>query len=115
MVYAASSLALAALETLAHLPPAMRRGAALPPMIALELDVPDDTIQPLDPSAPDAPSETTRNLGDHWLAHRTSLGLLVPSRIVPVELNLLLNPLHSMAATVTVSRQFPFRFDDRLF
>lgn len=113
MVYCASSLALAALEVLVHLPPAMRRKGALPPLVAVALDLPDALV--IDPglSATLAEAEN-RALGDEWLRARSSVGLIVPSRVVPMERNIILNPRHPDIADVSVARSEPFEFDDRL-
>lgn len=113
MVYCASSLALAALEVLVHLPAVMRRKGALPPLVAVALEVPDALL--IDPglSATLAEAES-RALGDEWLRSGSSIGLIVPSRVIPLERNIILNPRHPDVATVNVARTEPFVFDDRL-
>ena len=113
MVYCASSLALAALELLVHLPPAMRRTGALPPFVAVGLDIADALVADLGHRANLTRTET-RALGDAWLQSATSLGLSVQSRVVLLERNVLLNPRHPDMAKVTVALTEPFVFDDRL-
>lgn len=44
----------------------------------------------------------------------SSLALIVPSRVIPLERNVLLNPRHPAMAEVTVALTEPFVFDDRL-
>ena len=108
MVYTASSLALAALEVLVHLPPAMRRTGGLPAMTAVAIDVPDHEIAQLSQSSND------RDHGDIWAATGTSLALRVPSRVIEFEVIILINPRHPKVLLVTVISQIAFLFDDRL-
>lgn len=107
MVYTASSLALAVLEVLVHLPPAMRRSGGLPAMVAVALDVPDADISDV-VAGPD-----DRATGDAW-ALSGSLALRVPSRVIRHDMNILINPRHPDIALVSVALQEPFEFDDRL-
>lgn len=113
MVYCASSLALAAMEVLVHLPPKMRRKGALPPLLAVALDVPDALITGSGVSSGLIEAES-RALGNAWLLSASSLGLMVPSRVIPLERNVLLNPRHPAMAKVEVALTEPFVFDDRL-
>ncbi|MBC7478679.1 MAG: RES family NAD+ phosphorylase [Pseudorhodobacter sp.] len=107
MVYTASSLALAVLEVLVHLPPAMRRSGGLPAMLAVALDVPDADIS----DAVVGPDD--RATGDAW-AQRGSLALRVPSRVIRHEMNVLINPRHPHMGLVSVALSEPFKLDDRL-
>lgn len=113
MVYCSSSLSLAALEVLVHLPPAMRRKGALPPLVAVALDVPDTLIE--DSGQLATPNDgDSRAMGDIWLRSGRSLGLIVPSRVIQQEQNIVLNPRHPRIAEVSVILTQPFAFDDRL-
>jgi RES domain-containing protein len=56
----------------------------------------------------------SRLYGDAWLRSAQSLGLFVPSRVIPLERNILLNPRHPAMTQVTVTLTEPFVFDDRL-
>jgi len=113
MVYCASSLALAALEALVHLPPAMRRKGGLPPMVAVALEVADAHTH--DPTLPaDMEEPQTRAIGDAWLREGLGLGLVVPSRVIRLERNVVLNPRHPDMSAVKVLLTEPFTFDDRL-
>ena len=58
--------------------------------------------------------DLTRQLGDEWLAHRrTSLGR-VPSAILPMTSNFILNPLHPDAPKVKIAETEQAEFDPRL-
>lgn len=113
LVYCAPALSLAALEVLVHLPPEMRRPGQLPALAAVELDVPDALVVTADDLPDPADLRATRTFGDTWAAGRSTLGLLVPSRVVPLEYNVLLNPMHPASADIRVLRMVPFVFDDR--
>lgn len=83
---------------------------ALPEALILELgdrDLPDDWRAR--PS-----SEGARRIGDAWAAAQASVALSVPSVVVPVERNYLLNPLHPRFAELVIGSPTLFRFDDRL-
>jgi RES domain-containing protein len=53
-------------------------------------------------------------LGSHWAESLTSAVLVVPSAIIPKELNYLLNPLHSDFSKLRFLDAEPFHFDPRL-
>jgi len=116
MVYTASSLSLAALETLVH----FSVDTAPLDYVALTIRVPDDGVKrlpdeqlPIDWNTTPAPA-ACREVGAHWVAGGKSLGLAVPSVVVPSEENVLLNPLHPDFANVALDKQEPFLFDPRL-
>ena len=117
VVYCSSTLALAALEYLVHVDP----DNAPNDLLALEIEVPDDVpieSQPQNALPLDwrgvSMSSACQAIGDEWLARRTSVGLLVPSVIIPAEQNLLLNPAHVAMSDVRVVRSNTFSFDPRL-
>lgn len=115
VVYAASSLALAVLEYLVHVPPAMRRAGRFPDLVAVRLSFPAAGAGAVDAAGipgPDA-DRLARQRGDAWLTEATGPALRVPSVIVPQESNWLLDPRHPDFAA-RVESQKPFRFDPRL-
>ncbi|MBL9047357.1 MAG: RES domain-containing protein [Tabrizicola sp.] len=113
MVYLSSSLALSTLEVLVNLAPLQRRRGELPLQFAVAVDVdPEDIADPDLPVRQDVTD--SRAYGDAWLLSMSSLGLAVPSRVIPQERNVLLNPRHPAMAGVRVALAEPFVFDDRL-
>lgn len=60
-----------------------------------------------------APDELAA-LGTDWLMSRRSVALSVPSAVIPIERNLLLNPRHPGIERVRVVDDTPFTFDPRL-
>ena len=116
MVYTASTLSLAALETLVH----FAIDTAPVDYVALTICVPDDAVErvaktelPPDWNAT-PPSAACQRVGARWAAEAQSLGLAVPSTVVPSETNILLNPLHPDFPKVVLEKQEPFLFDSRL-
>ena len=116
-VYASSSIALAALETLVHAP-----SPVTPPhwvtMIDMGDSMPITTIGA--DSLPDdwrytpAPP-ALRAMGKAWLHADETAILRVPSAIVPPEWNYILNPLHTAFGQLTIHESGPFEIDIRLF
>ena len=118
LVYCSSTIALAALETLVHL-----GGAAFPlNRYLVRIDVPDGVFakcldaMPLVPRTWDAlPAATaSQRWGDAWLRARSTLLCAVPSVVVPVERNVLINPAHPDAKKLRATVVRKFTYDGRL-
>jgi RES domain-containing protein len=117
VIYTASSIALAALETIVH----TDTGAWPLNRYVLEIAIPDEpwaaaeTPSDLPPvwDAQPAPKETL-DFGDEWLASRRSLLLKVPSVVVPLETNLLINPRHPDAGLIRIINTTKFVYDSRI-
>jgi RES domain-containing protein len=115
MVYASTTLSLAALETLVHLNPPVQL-----PYVCFPIELDADGVETV-PSA-DLPPEwrdepgpvSTRLLGDRWVAAARTVALRVPSVIIPSEFNILLNPQHPDFGRLTLGPAQPFSFDPRL-
>lgn len=113
VAYASASIALATLETLAHLGDSIAvRNAFL-----VRIDIPLPVWERRNRIAPSRPDPTwlaepagsaTVALGDQWLDSAAAAVLEVPSVIVPEESNLLINPAHADAGLIraAVARQF---------
>ena len=116
-VYLADSLALAALEIFVHTG-AAHRGMHF---VAIAVDLPDGVrIDELEASLPtdwrdEPPPGSTKGLGTTWLKSLSAPLLRVPSAIVPVEHNLVLNPLHPDAQRLAIQAPVPFSFDSRMW
>ncbi|MBO6576833.1 MAG: RES family NAD+ phosphorylase [Rhodothermales bacterium] len=116
VVYASGSLSLAMLEMLVQAGDRSRLLNHVVLWAALE----EDDITRLAPS--DLPSDwkalpyrsATQQVGDKWLDSLKSLALAVPSVIVPVEWNYLINPDHPDFSKLTPSPPAPAAFDPRL-
>ncbi len=116
-VYTAQSLSLATLEVFVHLPPSMRTPEKLPRLVCVELEIPDGT-PPVSVEFSDLPETATifdtRAAGDAWIEARTSLVLSVPSLVIPLERNFVLNPDHPGMRDVRVLSTAEFIFDPRM-
>jgi RES domain-containing protein len=117
VLYTSSTPSLAALEVLVHVDPALApSGLGL-----LEIDVPDDIVveacdaAKLTPQWQDFPPPTElQDFGSKWLEeHRTAL-LSVPSAILSIEKNYLINPEHKDASRIRIVAERPFAYDPRL-
>ncbi len=116
MIYCASSLSLAVLESFVNIPPHMRQTIKLPKLYAVGIEVPDDLIADSQVIGEEQPMEKPNSqfFGDSWVNAGISLGFLVPSVVIKRELNILLNPRHPRLADVKIVVHEPFVFDDRL-
>jgi RES domain-containing protein len=56
----------------------------------------------------------TQAIGDKWLAERETAILKVPSAIIDLEYNYLLNPAHPDFRQIKIAAIKPFTFDSRL-
>ncbi len=86
----------------------------------VEACVPDDAVMILEPTGlpegwndPADPGAAAR-VGDAWLDSGASLALRVPSAVLPLEFNLVLNVRHPRMGEVEVGEPVRFRFDARL-
>lgn len=116
-VYASGSLALALLEILVHVDPA----GPLPELLAFPIQLPMPLIEPGPPSELKHLGErlpwhigTTRRIGDTWIQAGRMPALRVPSSVVPIEHNYLLNPEHREFHRIRIGQPEPFLFDPRL-
>ena len=117
MVYASENLSLAALELFVHVSP----GTMPADLVSIRGELPDSvSIGEIDEAAlPDnwrvypAPAELQR-LGTEWLLRQTSLVLIVPSAITPLEQNILLNPAHPEIKQLRLEAGRPFHFGPRM-
>lgn len=118
-VYASTSIALATLETLAHL----GGNISICNAFLVRVTVPSAlwaqrmTLR-LDSLAPawlaEPPGMASIDVGDAWLHARSHALLLVPSIMVPEECNVVVNPLHPDASRITARVARQHVYDPRL-
>lgn len=118
IVYTAGSLALAAMEFYVHLSP----GIELRRFIAISADVPERLkIETVEAAALPAHwrdaryTDRLRDIGMEWLHTGRTAVLAVPSAVVPVEQNYLINPRHKAFGQIRINAPQPFEFDYRMW
>jgi len=83
----------------------------------LSVEIPDQLLRKLDPTRLSGTwwqkRSVTQQIGDEWLEGRQSPTLLVPSALVPIAWNCLLNPLHPEAAALKRQTLGRFLLDPR--
>jgi len=116
VVYASETLALALLEIMAN-----ARRKIPPGKVYVTIDIPDDvrvdSIHPRDLparwSTSPAPARLAQ-IGDEWIRRKRSAVLFVPSAIVPLERNVLLNPEHVDFKRLAIGAMQKIAVDPRL-
>jgi RES domain-containing protein len=117
VMYAGTSIEIAALEKFVHL-----NSAPQPPLVLVSIDVPDDPQLHSRARVADLPADwaelpvpaSTQEFGRRWIEAGPGLVLLVPSVIVPEASNALINPLHSAFKRVRLKVVRDFSFDVRM-
>lgn len=119
VVYSASSIALACLETVVHL-----NAQSLPiNRYAVEIQIPvsiwEKAYLPSQEELPkdwfELPAGTaSAEFGSQWVHSSKSLLMVIPSVIVPMERNILINPLHPDIETIKAFDRGLFKYDERL-
>ncbi len=116
VAYASESIALACLEVLMGL----QRSSVLASYSLVSAQVDEASVEALPAASLPAgwrhhpPSGDCQAIGNWWVAERRSAVLRVPSAIIEVESNYLLNPEHPGFGRITISPPVPFAFDARL-
>lgn len=85
----------------------------LPAEISLYLEVEATNLPVGWESLPaDRPS---MDFGTAWLKSNSHLGLIIPSAILPLERNIVINPNHHAASQIKVIEVYDFMYDPRMF
>jgi RES domain-containing protein len=115
VVYTAGSLSLAALEVLAHSDPSI-----LPEdLVYIEAEIPKGIaiaqLQSLPKDWQEIPApNSTKALGNRWVQDAKTAVIAVPSSLIRIETNYLINPLHPDFKKIKVQKPVKFNFDSRL-
>ena len=117
IVYTSANPGLAALEVLVHLEDERQLRQHY---LVVPVTIPEACVEEVAPDmlprrwASDPPPATLRHIGDKWVSEGRSVALKVPSAVVPLDFNYLLNPLHRDFAKLQIGTPQKFRFDPRL-
>ena len=116
VVYTSSTPELAILENIVHADPS----TLTDDYVFVPAEIPDDVaLQVLDDDVfPDGWRSTSRysecqQIGRDWYED-APVGLIVPSAVVPMSKNILLNPGHPDMKKIEIKDPLPYRFDERL-
>jgi RES domain-containing protein len=120
VLYTSTNIALACLETVVHL----NASGRLPlNRYLVELIVPNSEWAARSTASPSSlplgwdaepAGMISLDFGTNWLASKKTLLLQIPSVIVPEEANILINPAHPAASTVTATKRRRWLYDPRL-
>ena len=117
VVYVSDSLALANLEIIVHAASyqALKNYVSIKVVFpkAMVVDVNDLARLPKDWRT-DPPPEKLKEIGKKWSNNQISAILKVPSTIIPIECNYVINPYHPDFKKVAVKQAAQFKFDQRL-
>lgn len=115
-VYTASSLSLALLEMLAHVDKTV-----LPKLVSFRVAVPDDikrtevTLNDLPEGWNRIPSPPELRLfGDKWYRSGETALLVIPSALITIESNIIVNPTHADFHKLAISGPLDLDIDRRL-
>lgn len=117
MVYASTSLALAAVETFVNLEPNLRPAD----LVFIEGEIPDAIqtgrldLKGLPADWYETRDESLRRFGNDWIRSGKSAALLVPSAAIRGEWNVLLNPIHPDFSAIQFRAPSSFEFDGPMF
>jgi RES domain-containing protein len=117
MVYASTSLALAAIELFVHLEP----NQAPRDLVSIAAELPEDEPgrrwerEALPEEWSSDELGLPRAKGDAWIRSQESLAVHVPSVPIPLEWNVLINPLHPRMHELSIKAADSFHFDARMF
>jgi RES domain-containing protein len=116
IVYLSETLSRAAFEILIH----TANTAILQPYLFLRVELPEELIMALDdnvlpPDWKEPFNDAFQTIRDAWIASNQSLGLSVPSAVIPGERNVILRPTHQDFKQVRVGTIEYFSFDKRIF
>ena len=118
VVYTSQSLSLAVLEYLVNL-----SINDLPPdLVSIKFDIPGRLSQ-TEINVKDLPAnwraypaiEELKDIGDEWVASKTTAILSAPSVVIPHERNFIINPAHAQAKFITAAAVERFTLDPRLY
>ena len=117
-LYTSQNRALAILELLVHTP----KEIVPPNQTLLTIEIPKELegkLFSIDKLQDDWNSlqtnEWTQTEGLRYFKELNALGIIIPSALISLEKNIVLNPSHEDYQQIKIVEQFEFKFDKRLF
>lgn len=116
LLYTSENLSLSVLENIVHI----NNPNFLPIFQAITIEIPDSLQEYATDDFPknwrnQDEFESLRKLTDDFTEKKEYLAMKVPSAIIEVEYNFLVNPQHPLFREVKIINQQEFSFDQRLF
>lgn len=117
MLYFSESLSLCVLEILVHLDYKYLEND----FSYVAVDIPDDAIIHVDINelSPNwrvnPPQLYTQDFGTKWLNDSASLAMRVPSAVLPLQNNILVNPKHELSKQIKIIESGKLNLDARVF
>lgn len=117
-VYMGLSAAICCLETFVH-----QAGRPQIPMTITRFKLPEGPELYFEPGPSELPEgwdllpsdKPSVDFGSQWLRAGEQLGLIVPSVVLPLERNVLINPAHPAVREIEIVEILDFRYDERMF
>lgn len=117
-MYLGLSPAICCLETFVHLD-----ASPTLPLVIIQFELPDNPDLYLTPNFEELPvgwaalpaDSPSMAFGTKWLQSGSHLGLIVPSAVLPLENNVVLNPNHPAISLVKIIEVYDFTYDERMF
>jgi len=118
VVYTSATLSLAALEYFVHVSKETRPND----LVSISLEIPKN-VRMEHVSESKLPSnwriypamDELKEIGRKWVKNGAAAILVVPSAVIPQELNYLINPDHADFKKMKISKPNPFNLDERMF
>ena len=118
VVFTSATLSLAALERFVHVDPDLEPDDLVAIAVDIEKSIAIEAVTltelPADWRAYPAPLALAA-IGERWFAASKSAVLSVPSVVIPLERNFILNPTQKDFGKLAVGRPEPFSFDPRMW
>lgn len=116
ILYTSENLSLSVLENIVHI----NNPTFLPTFQAITIEIPDSFKEYFMDDFSDnwqeqEGFENLRELTDDFVEKREFLAMKVPSAIIDIEHNFLINPQHPLFKKIEIINQQDFSFDQRLF
>ncbi|MBT8219571.1 MAG: RES family NAD+ phosphorylase [Bacteroidia bacterium] len=117
LLYSSSHISLSCLELVVNIEMTIK----IPDLALLTLEIPDG-LKIKEIRIKDLPHDwrtypapfALQNIGRNWLRKRSSPILKVPSAVIPMEFNYLINPEHPESDAVAIKQVSKFELDGRL-
>ena len=116
-IYVSDTLSLALIEIIVQ----TNDRSNLKKKVLIRANIPENLIKvPSKSALPDGwnripASKDSQTYGDEWFRNGTNPVLKIPSVVVPIEYNYVINPAHKLFSTIEIAQAEPLSVDPRFF